>query len=208
MWALWAPHVAVSEPLLCIFDPVEVDHSLQLCFSLWGTDTLPSVFLRYERYRCVVWGRGKAFRCGWYKMWLVQRGRLCFRSFRPAAGCQTYIHFCPVSQPISSPYVTVNAYRDTAPCLWLHICAVKEEDEAVCLPVMCSKLGSYFTPAGIYSCFPPSRQILRCFVVYGSLENSVERKKQSTQGLRKRQVRFMMHQQMLFRCVSIQLSVE
>lgn len=73
-----------------------------------------------------------------------------FQELHPAAGCQTYIRFCPVSQAISSPYVTVNAYRDTAPCLSLQICAV-EEEEAVCLLVMCSKLGSYFTPAGIYS---------------------------------------------------------
>lgn len=86
-----------------------------------------------------------------------------FQELRPAAGCQTYIHFCPVSQAISFPYVTVNAYRDTAPCLRLQICAV-EEEEAICLLVMCSKLGSYFTPAGIDSHFPPSGQLLRCSV--------------------------------------------
>lgn len=38
-----------------------------------------------------------------------------FQELRPAAGCQTYIHFCSVSEAISSPYVTVNACRDTAP---------------------------------------------------------------------------------------------
>lgn len=64
-----------------------------------------------------------------------------FQERRPAAGCQTYIHFCTVSQAISAPYVTVNAYRDTAPCLRLQICAV-EEEEAICLLVMCSKLRS------------------------------------------------------------------
>lgn len=86
-----------------------------------------------------------------------------FQELFPAAGCQTYIHFCPVSQAISSPYVTVNAYRDTAPCLKLQICAA-EEEEAICLLVMCSKLASYFTPAGIYSHFSPSGQLLECCV--------------------------------------------
>ena len=32
-----------------------------------------------------------------------------FREPRPAAGCQTHIRFWPVSQAISSSYVTVNA---------------------------------------------------------------------------------------------------
>lgn len=35
--------------------------------------------------------------------------------------------FCPVSEAISSPCVTINAYRDTAPCLKLQICAAEEE---------------------------------------------------------------------------------
>ena len=65
-----------------------------------------------------------------------------YQALCPAAGCQTHIHFCPASQAISSPYVTVNAYRDTAPYLRLQICAL-EEEEAICLLVMCSKLGSY-----------------------------------------------------------------
>lgn len=32
-----------------------------------------------------------------------------FQEPRPAAGCQTHIRFWPVSQAISSSYVTVNA---------------------------------------------------------------------------------------------------
>lgn len=96
-----------------------------------------------------------------------------FLQLRPAAGCQTYMHFCPVSQAISSPYVTVNTYRDTAPCLRLQICAVAEEED-VCLLVMCSKLGSYFTPAGISSHLPPSEQLLRCCVEDGSVANSLK----------------------------------
>lgn len=84
---------------------------------------------------------------------------MVFQELCPAAGCQTYIHFCLVSQAISSPYVAVNAYRDTNPCLKLQICAAQEE-ETICLLVLCSKLASYFTPAGIYSHFPPSGQLL------------------------------------------------
>lgn len=95
-----------------------------------------------------------------------------FQELCPTAGCQTYIHFCPVSEAISSPYVTVNAYRDTAPCLRLQICAV-EEEEAICLLVMCSKLGFYFTPAGICSHLPLVGQILRC-VEDESLANSLK----------------------------------
>lgn len=30
--------------------------------------------------------------------------------------------FCPMSQAISSPYLTINAYRDTTPCLRVLIC--------------------------------------------------------------------------------------
>lgn len=47
-----------------------------------------------------------------------------FQQLLPARGCQIHWHFCPVSQAISSPSVTVNTFSDTAPCLRLQICAV------------------------------------------------------------------------------------
>lgn len=119
--------------------------------------TLPTVFSRDERHRCVAWNSVKLAR-RWYTVYTVS-----FRSFILQLGARRTYIFCLVSQAISSPYVTVNAYRDTAPCLKLQICAV-EEEETICLLVMCSKLGSYLTPAGIYSHFSPSGQLLRCCV--------------------------------------------
>lgn len=91
-----------------------------------------------------------------------------YQELCPAAGCQTHIHFCPVSQAISSPYVTVNAYRDTAPCLSVQICAL-EEDEAICLLVMSSKLISYFFTCWYLLSFPTLRATPAMFL--GGVEN-------------------------------------
>lgn len=49
-----------------------------------------------------------------------------FQQLLPARGCQIHWHFCPVSQAISSPSVTVNTFSDTAHCLRLQICAVMQ----------------------------------------------------------------------------------
>lgn len=121
--------------------------------------TLHTVFPRDERDRCVVElckVNQTSVRCAVYGMSHCE-----FQEIGFAAGCQTCIHFFPVSEVISSPYVIVNAHRDTAPSLRLQICAVEEEG-AICLLVMCLKLGSYFTPAGIYFNFPSSGQLQRC----------------------------------------------
>ena len=50
--------------------------------------------------------RVKPGRCG-YAAYSTADG--VFQEPRPAAGCQTHIRFWPVSQAISSSYVTVNA---------------------------------------------------------------------------------------------------
>ena len=123
-----------------------------LCFQCCVSNVMfhETSVLREERGRCVAYNCVKAalrVEC------VVWYGRNCLRSFGPQLGARhTYI-FCPVSQAISSPNVTVNAYRDTAPCLGLQIYAV-EEEAAICLLVMCYKLGSYFTPAGVCSSHP------------------------------------------------------
>lgn len=77
----------------------------------------------------------------------LQHGELCFRSLRRQLDARR-IHFCPVSQTVSSPYVTINAYRDTALYLEFQICRGGRSLLAVWF-----KIGSFFTPACIYS-FP------------------------------------------------------
>lgn len=144
---------------VCISSLVEVSSLVALLrFSVVFSDVVfdltCTVSSGAERDRCEASHSVKSARPCWcvgcYIVWQTSVfGELC-----PTAGCQTYIHFfCPVSEAISSPYVTVNAYRDTAPCLGLQIYAV-EEEEAICLLVMSYKLGSYFTPAGICSSHP------------------------------------------------------
>lgn len=76
-----------------------------------------------------------------------------FQELCPTAGCQTYIHFCLVSEAISSPYVAVNAYRDTNP----DMCCTGGRSYLPSGDVLRTGI---FTPAGIYSHFPPSGHLL------------------------------------------------
>lgn len=84
MWALWVTHVAVY-PCACRDTP--------LSFVV-----TPSYSL-YLRAFCNI--------C---------EAQVCvcvLFEFVHTAVDQTYIYFCPLSQVISSPHVSVNAYRDT-----------------------------------------------------------------------------------------------
>lgn len=97
-------------------------------------------------YFCSCWGGLLSLLCLWFESLMLQLVQLLgdgmdfmkltrccclvgctvwqtvFQVLYSAAGCQTYIHFCPMSQAISSPYLIVNAYRDTTLCSRVLIC--------------------------------------------------------------------------------------
>lgn len=121
MWVFMGHHMLLLQTrLLCICAPV--------C-SRWTAFLLPRFQSSQVDFPLPTASLGRSRRTGvclWTGNSLVCLGLQRLEELAPAAGCQTYI-FCPVSEAISSPCVTINAYRDTAPCLKLQICAAEEE---------------------------------------------------------------------------------
>lgn len=121
MWVFTGHHMLLLQTrLLCICAPV--------C-STWTAFLLPRFQSSQVDFPLPTASLGRRRRTGvclWTGDSLVCLGLQCLEELAPAAGCQTYI-FRPVSEAISSPCVAINAYRDTAPCLKLQICAAEEE---------------------------------------------------------------------------------
>lgn len=116
MWASWTTHVAVY-----------------LC-TCWDTPLSVVVTLSYALYL-------QAF--FFYKKSESQVRVHVLFEFVHTAVEQTKIHFCPLSQVISSPHININAYRDTVQrsSYWSKGRSHKPSGKVL-------KLASYCTPAG------------------------------------------------------------
>lgn len=78
---------------------------------------------------------------------------------------QTYIYFCPLSQVISSPHISVNAYRDT-----VQHSSCWSEGRSRMPSGKVLKLASYYTPAGINSRFPACGQLWASWIKHWILQ--------------------------------------
>lgn len=106
-----------------------------------------SVFSRDEK--CVAKTRATLLTMLYVVYVMLKLANNVFQELLPARGCQIHWHCCPVSQAISSPSVTVNAFSDTAPLFKVTDMCCFAEEEAIWPLVMCFKSES--TPAGICS---------------------------------------------------------